>query len=203
MFPSIIKELEKIISGRKCIKIERDGSFINAAVMVILRKDKSGYSMLFIKRPESKVDPFSGHMAFPGGKVKNGDKNKLETALRETVEETGIDLNRNGRILGELDDVSPINPRTNHFIVTPYLAYLTEDLEIKPNEEVASSIWIPLFHFRNEKSFERRVLERHGMEIEEFIYLYNNHVIWGMTARILHQFLSLVGHLFWTRDELN
>jgi 8-oxo-dGTP pyrophosphatase MutT (NUDIX family) len=203
LFPSIIKELEKIISGRKCIKIERDGSFINAAVMVILRKDKSGYSMLFIKRPESKVDPFSGHMAFPGGKVKNGDKNKLETALRETVEETGIDLNRNGRILGELDDVSPINPRTNHFIVTPYLAYLTEDLEIKPNEEVASSIWIPLFHFRNEKSFERRVLERHGMEIEEFIYLYNNHVIWGMTARILHQFLSLVGHLFWTRDELN
>jgi 8-oxo-dGTP pyrophosphatase MutT (NUDIX family) len=194
--PSIIKELEKIISGRKSIKIKRDGGFIPAAVMVILRKDKNGYSMLFIKRPESEGDTFSGHMAFPGGKVKDRDKNKLDTAIRETTEETGIDLNRNGRILGELDDVSPINPRANHFIVTPFLAYLTEDLEIKPNEEVASAIWIPLFHFRDERSFEKRVVEKQGMEREEFIYHYHNHEIWGMTARILHQFLSLVGHLF-------
>ncbi len=196
MYPGIIKELEKIINGRKSIKIKRDGSFIPAAVMVILKKDKNGYSMLFIKRPESEGDPFSGHMAFPGGKVKDGDKNKLDTATRETIEETDIDLNRNGRILGELDDVSPINPRANHFIVTPFLAYLTEDLEIKPNEEVASAIWIPLFHFKDERSFERRVVEKDGMEREEFTYRYHNHAIWGMTARILHQFLSLVGHLF-------
>ncbi len=196
MYPSIIKELEKIINGRRSIRIKRDGSFIPAAVMVILKKDKNGYSMLFIKRPESEGDPFSGHMAFPGGKVKDGDKNKLDTATRETIEETDIDLNRNGRILGELDDVSPINPRGNHFIVTPFLAYLTEDLEIKPNEEVASAIWIPLFHFKDERSFERRVVEKDGMEREEFIYHYHNYAIWGMTARILHQFLSLVGHLF-------
>jgi 8-oxo-dGTP pyrophosphatase MutT (NUDIX family) len=196
VYTNAIKELEKIIRDRKSVKIERDSNFVPAAVMVILRDDKNEYSMLFIKRPESEGDLFSGHMAFPGGKVKDGDTNKLDTAIRETIEETGIDLNRNGIILGELDDVSPINPMANHFIVTPYLAYLTEDLEIKPNEEVASALWIPLSHFRNDKSLERRIVKKHGMELEEFIYQYYNHVIWGMTARILYQFLSLGGHLF-------
>ncbi|MBF8302566.1 MAG: Nudix hydrolase protein [Candidatus Dadabacteria bacterium] len=203
MYSNEIEELERIINGRKSVRIKRDYSFISAAVMVILREEQNGYSMLFIERPKSQGDPFSGHMAFPGGKIKVEDKSKLETGVRETIEETGIDLNRIGRILGELDDVSPINPKANHYVVTPYIAYLTEGAEIKPNEEVASAMWIPLFHFRNEKSFERRVVEKHGMKLEEFVYHYQNHVIWGMTARILHQFLSLAGHLFWIRDRFN
>ncbi|MGH7800427.1 MAG: NUDIX hydrolase [Thermodesulfobacteriota bacterium] len=203
MYSNEIEELERIINRRKGVRIKRDYSYIAAAVVAILRKEQNRYSMLFIKRPESQGDPFSGHMAFPGGKMKVEDKSKLETAIRETIEETGIDLNRIGRILGELDDVSPINPRANHYVVTPYIAYLTEDSEIKPNDEVASAIWIPVFHFMNENAFERRVVEKHGKELEEFIYHYQNHVIWGMTARILHQFLSLTGHLFWIRDTFN
>lgn len=191
-----IEELERIIKGRKSVKVSRDGDFISASVMVILREKRDGYSMLFIKRREYVSDLFSGHMAFPGGKMQKGDRSKLETAIRETLEETGIDLKKNGRILGELDDVSPVNPKANHYIVTPYLALVGEDTRVKPNEEVAEFVWIPLSDFRNEKILEIKVIEKYGMKLEDFTFRYQNYVIWGMTARILRQFLSLAGHLF-------
>lgn len=191
-----IEELERIIKGRKSVKVSRDGDFISASVMVILREERGEYSMLFIKRREYVSDLFSGHMAFPGGKMQKGDGSKLETAIRETLEETGIDLKKNGRILGELDEVNPVNPKANHYIVTPYLALVGEDTRVKPNEEVAEFVWIPLSDFRNEKILEIKVIEKHGMKLEDFTFRYQNYVIWGMTARILRQFLSLAGHLF-------
>lgn len=192
----VIEELERIIKGRKSIKISRDGDFIHASVMVILREERDRYSMLFIKRREYLSDLFSGHMAFPGGKMQKGDWNKLETAIRETLEETGIDLRKDGRILGELDDVSPVNPRARHYIVTPYVALVGEDIRIKPNEEVAEFVWIPISNFMDEKTLEIRVIERYGMRLEDFAFHYQKYVIWGMTARILRQFLYLLGHLF-------
>ena len=192
----VIEELERVIKGRKSTKISRDSDFISASVMVILREERDGYSMLFIKRREYVTDLFSGHMAFPGGKMQKGDESKLETAIRETLEETGIDLKKSGRILGELDDVSPVNPKANHYIVTPYLALVRENTRVKPNEEVAEFVWIPLSDFRNEKTFEIRVIEKYGIKLEDFTFHYQNYVIWGMTARILRQFLSLVGYLF-------
>ncbi len=196
MSPNTIEELERILRERKGVKISRESSFISASVMVILKDEKNEYSMLFIKRPEKGSDPFSGHMAFPGGKMKEEDESRLETAIRETLEETGIDLKRNGKILGELDDVSPINPRVNHYIVSPYIALVTEGAEVKPNEEVAEFVWIPLSDLKNEKTFEVRVVEKNGMELEDFTFRYRHYLIWGMTARILIQFLSIVGNLF-------
>jgi 8-oxo-dGTP pyrophosphatase MutT (NUDIX family) len=191
-----IEELERIIKGRKSVKITRDYDLISASVMVMLREARDGYSMLFIKRREYISDLFSGHMAFPGGKMQKGDRTKLETAIRETLEETGIDLKKNGRILGELDDASPVNPKANHYIVTPYLALVEEYTRVKPNKEVAEFVWIHLLDLKDEKTLEIRVIEKYGMKLEDFTFHYQNYVIWGMTARILHQFLSLAGHLF-------
>ncbi len=196
MSPNTIEELERILRQRKGVKISRESSFISASVMVILREKKNEYSMLFIKRPQKASDPFSGHIAFPGGKMKKGDESRLDTAIRETLEETGIDLKKNGKILGELDDVSPINPKVNHYIVAPYIALVMGGVEVKPNEEVAEFVWIPLSDLKNEKTFEVRVVEKSGMKLEDFTFCYRHYVIWGMTARILLQFLSIVGYLF-------
>lgn len=196
MSRNTMEELERIIKGRNSVKITRDCDLISASVMAMLREARDGYSMLFIKRREYVNDLFSGHMAFPGGKMQKGDRSKLETAIRETLEETGIDLKKNGRILGELDDVSPVNPKANQYIVTPYLALVGEDTLVKPNEEVAEFVWIPLSDFRDEETLEIKVIEKYGMKLEDFTFRYQNYVIWGMTARILRQFLYLAGHLF-------
>ncbi len=192
-----IEEVEKIICGRISSKIKRDGNFIHAAVMIILKEIKEGdYSMLFIKRPQNAEDVFSGHMAFPGGKMKDEDKNKLETAIRETLEETGIDIVKMGKILGELDDFNPNNPKASHYVVTPFLSLLMEDTEIKPNEEVDEAIWIPLSHLKDEKTLEIRIIEKHRIRVKDYVFHYKDYVIWGMTGRILYKFLSLVGHFF-------
>lgn len=190
------EELERILKGRNIKKITRDGISTPAAVMLILKQENDGYSILFIKRPESSEDVFSGHMAFPGGNMKEEDGNKLRTAVRETFEETGIDLNEDGRIIGELDDFYPVNPRANHYVVTPFVALLTEYTGINPNEEVAEAVWIPLLHLKDEKALEIRTVEKNKLNVKDYFFRYKDYVIWGMTGRILYKFLSLAGHLF-------
>ena len=192
-----IKELEKLLKSRDPLKIEDRENFVHAAVMMILEESPQGLSMLFIKRPESDGDAFSGHMAFPGGKVMVGDESKLAAAIRETREEVGVDLDACGRILGELDDVNPNNPRANNFIVTPYLSVLSKNVPIVPNLlEVEAALWIPVNHLLDGRNFAVRMKERNGKIVEDYVYSFDKYIIWGMTGRILRGFFSISSHLF-------
>lgn len=194
---SIISEIERILKDNAAVKFNKEGTFITASVMSILKPEEGDYSMLFIKRPEYVTDVFSGHMAFPGGKVQPEDKTRLDTAIRETFEETGIDLRLYGRVLGEMDDFNPISPGANRYVVTPYLSILTHDVELVPDKhEVAEALWIPVSHLNDPKHYEMRYFEKNNMRIKDHVYKYKNYVIWGMTARILYRFFELTGHLF-------
>ncbi|HVY54739.1 MAG TPA: CoA pyrophosphatase [Thermodesulfobacteriota bacterium] len=192
-----IDELEKLLKSRVPVKIDDRADFVHAAVMMILGERPEGLSLLFIKRPESDLDAFSGHMAFPGGKMKEGDESKLATAIRETHEEIGVDLNTSGHVLGELDDINPNNPRARNFIVTPYLSVLREEVAIVPNLfEVEASVWVPVKHLLDEKNFAVRMRERNGKLVEDYVYSFGKYIIWGMTGRILQKFFSISSHLF-------
>lgn len=191
------ENLKKLLSSRNANEIFREGDFVHASVMMILKESGQGYSLLFIKRPESDRDPFSGHMAFPGGRMESADNSKLETAIRETYEEVGININSSGRILGSLDDVNPNNPRARNYIVTPYLSVLNEEVVIKPDvREVERTLWVPMHHLVDDRNLEVRIVERDGREVKDYAYQYEQYLIWGMTGRILHQFLSFSAHLF-------
>jgi len=192
-----IGALEKLLSGRNANEIFREGDFVHASVMMILKESGQDYSLLFIKRPESERDPFSGHMAFPGGRMESVDKSKLETAIRETYEEVGININSSGRILGSLDDINPNNPRARNYIVTPYLSVLSEEVFLKPDiNEVEKTVWIPMHHLVDDRNAQVRMRERGGRMVKDYAYNYEQYIIWGMTGRILHQFLSFSAHLF-------
>lgn len=192
-----VRELEKIVKSRDVVKINKRQELVRAAVMIILNKKDSGHSILFIKRTENDSDVFSGHMAFPGGKMHIPDRTTLETAIRETLEETGIDIKASGNIIGELDDIHPNNPKANHYVVTPYLCSLNQPVELRlDGAEVAEGVWIPIHHLNDPKNQEVRNLERDGRVSEDFVFYYDNYVIWGMTGRILYQFLSLFGKIF-------
>jgi len=194
---STIDELERLLRSRTPMKITHEGDFVHAAVMMILSEGLEGLSMLFIKRPESDIDAFSGHMAFPGGKMMEGDESKLATAVRETLEEIGVDLYKNGRVIGELDDINPNNPRANNYIVTPYISIIKEEVSIVPNlYEVEAAVWIPVKHLKDERNIAVRWRERNGILVEDYVYSFEKYIIWGMTGRILHRFLSFSSHLF-------
>jgi len=192
-----IEKLQELLLNRSSNEIIREGDFVHASVLMILKQCDLGFSLLFIKRPESEWDPFSGHMAFPGGKMDSVDKSKLDTAIRETKEEVGININKSGKILGALDDVNPNNPRVRNYVVTPYLSVLNEEVTIIPDvKEVERTVWVPMRHLVDDRNKEIRIRERDGGEIEDYAYNYEQYLIWGMTGRILHQFLSFSAHLF-------
>ncbi len=191
------ENLKKLLSSRNANEIFREGDFVHASVMMILKESGQDYSLLFIKRPESERDPFSGHMAFPGGRMESVDKSKLETAIRETYEEVGININSSGRILGSLDDINPNNPRARNYIVTPYLSVLSEKVVLRPDvNEVEKTVWIPMHHLVDDRNAQVRMRERGGRMVKDYAYNYEQYIIWGMTGRILHQFLSFSAHLF-------
>lgn len=192
-----IQKLEQLLIKENSEEIVKEGDYVHAAVMMLLKQSDQDYSMLFIKRPENERDPFSGHMAFPGGRMETEDRGKDETAIRETIEEVGVDVHRSGRILGSLDDVIPNNPRARNYIVTPYVSLLHEEVDMTLDpREVEKALWVPMQHLIDDKNIEIRMRERGGRVVKDYVYNYEQYIIWGMTGRILHQFLSFSAHLF-------
>ncbi|MEO8622541.1 MAG: CoA pyrophosphatase, partial [bacterium] len=110
-------------------EIEAVGPVRLAAILLVLRAREDGEpELLMIKRAEAKGDPWSGHIACPGGRMEPTDRNLEVTAVRETWEETGIDVTRDGRILGQLDDLSPRSPLLPPIIIRPFVAIVRSDV---------------------------------------------------------------------------
>src|SRR5262245_58169717 len=104
-------------------EVDAEDGIIWAAIAVTIRLGDAGEpELLMIKRAEHDGDPWSGHVACPGGREEDGDASLEATAIRETREETGIDLGRVGRILGTLDDLSPRTPYLPPIVIRPFVA---------------------------------------------------------------------------------
>jgi len=161
-----------------------------AAVAAVLRVVHEP-ELLFIKRAELARDPWSGHVAFPGGRAEAADISLEATALRETLEELSVDLRR-GRILGDLDDLAPRSPVLPPLVIRPFVAVVAPDVVCVPSEEVASAFWVPLSTLRDEASAAEHVMEINGARARFPAYRVNEHVVWGLTGRIVRQLLSLL-----------
>ena len=98
------------------------GSLRQAAVALVLREGPEGPELLVIKRSETERDHWSGHLALPGGRVEPGDENLLATAVRETLEEVGLDLGAGGEAIARLGTVNPQSPYAPRISVTPFVA---------------------------------------------------------------------------------
>src|SRR5262245_27327606 len=102
-----IDKVRERISQRQASELHERG-WARAAVAVVLRQIGEGLDLLLIQRSERHGDPWSGHMAFPGGRQHPSDIDLFATAARETCEEVGIDLNVHGELLGHLDELRAI-----------------------------------------------------------------------------------------------
>jgi len=160
-----------------------------AAVALILREGAAGIELLFIRRAEHPQDPWSGQMAFPGGRAEPGETDPEKTAVRETAEEIGIDLRRAAERLGALDEVRAMaRLRPVSLTIMPFVFRLREDAEPRLGNEVRSVHWIPLDDLL---AAERRsVMEYvHEGETVQFPCLrVEDVVIWGLTYRMLMGF---------------
>lgn len=169
-----------------------------AAVAAILREPPGAreVELFFIRRAEHPGDPWSGHVAFPGGRRDPDDATLLETAIRETREEVGIDLSP-AHLLARLPDV-PAFTRSegSALVVAPFVFAVREEITIVPNAiEVASTLWVPLATLAGSAGRESFELAYEGKKYElPCIDLQpGNHRLWGLTYRMLEMLLETLG----------
>ena len=162
-----------------------------AAVAAVLRVVEGTAELLFIKRSEHEGDPWSGHMAFPGGRHEPHDASLEATACRETMEELALDLTC-GRILGRLDDLAPRNPVLPPILIRPFVAVVPPDVIFSPSEEVAATFWVPLAVLRHEDTRAEHVMTINGARARFPGFRVEQHIVWGLTERIVQQLLALL-----------
>ena len=165
-----------------------------AAVAIVLRDTPHGPEFVAIHRSDREDDPWSGHMALPGGRQSPLDSDLFATAARETREEIGIDLLQNSELLGQLDDLPALGRgRLFSLAVRPFVCVLTAAVVLSPNaHEVQSALWVPLrfLHEPMAQGVYRHLFDGHELEHRAFVY--QGHTIWGLTYRILTNFLDLL-----------
>lgn len=162
-----------------------------AAVAIVLRPERDDVQVLFIKRAEYEQDPWSGQVAFPGGRHEPGDRNLLETAIRETREEIGVDLSAATEVIGRLDDIHSRTVKLPNVYVRPFVLSLSHNLDFTLSREVAAAFWVPLSLLRDQASWRPTTVKARGLSFDVRACEFQGHTIWGMTERITSQLLHI------------
>jgi 8-oxo-dGTP pyrophosphatase MutT (NUDIX family) len=182
-----LARLKQRLAAHRPVTDAGDTTLMWAAVAVVLVPSPD--AVLLIRRAERAGDPWSGHMALPGGRRDPEDEDLVATAVRETFEEVGLRLDRTD-LLGGLDDVVPRTPVLPPIAVRPFVFGLAERPPLKPNPEVAGVSWVQLDHLLHPETYHSARLEVRGEPREFPAYRVDESIVWGMTERILTGLLA-------------
>jgi 8-oxo-dGTP pyrophosphatase MutT (NUDIX family) len=164
-----------------------------SAVAMILQLRDGGLQILMIKRADRVGDPWSGQMAFPGGRMDPDDRHGYAVAVRETHEEVGLLLTEEDACIGRLSD---LNARPHKgalgMAVSPFVFRLDRQVKFRPNYEVAETVWVPLEFLLDTANRETMVWERKGLKIPMPCYFYEGRRIWGLSLMMLDELMDLV-----------
>jgi 8-oxo-dGTP pyrophosphatase MutT (NUDIX family) len=162
-------------------------------VALILRPGPESPEALLIRRARHESDPWSGHMALPGGRRDPSDTSLLDTARRETREEVALQLERWGRMLGRLDPVTPRGAELPRLTILPFVFAIPREVRVQPSSrEVAEVLWTPVGHLLSPESRDRHLHSVGGSRLVFPAFDVEGRTVWGLTHRILEDFLSRV-----------
>ena len=187
-----IQRLASTLAVRPGAVVESEQPIRRAAVALVLRAGLDDMlELLFIKRADYAGDPWSGHIAFPGGRHEPADRSLEDTAVRETREELALDLRVDGRVLGTLDDLHPRSASLPPIVVRPYVAVTRRQVTLVPSREVALAFWVPLATLQAPDATVESTIElQNGVRWQVPSFVHEGHTIWGMTERILRKLLD-------------
>ena len=188
--------IEKLRTRRSRL-LDPDRDALTASVAVPIRPcgTGEGLELLYLLRAQRGGDPWSGHISFPGGKIDASDKGPLETAIRETREETSLDL-------AEAECVCRLDDQATHLSkvhVAAFVFYLSNGSEssLSLNHEIQRAFWIPLTGLTDENRYVTTVVsgEWGKQEVPAIDLLGDDGpVLWGLTYRFTAQILACMGH---------
>jgi 8-oxo-dGTP pyrophosphatase MutT (NUDIX family) len=160
----------------------------DAAVLILLYPHKESIYTVFMQRPVYN-GIHSGQISFLGGKVEPNDENIIHTALREANEETGVVLEK----ISVINTLTPLFIPVSNILVTPVVGWTNEKPIFKHQpEEVDFLIEAELKRFMNPDIIRTNPLSIRGKMIDVKYFDYDGHVIWGATAMILNELLTII-----------
>jgi 8-oxo-dGTP pyrophosphatase MutT (NUDIX family) len=165
-----------------------------AEVAVVLRGNAESLDLLLIERAIRDGDPWSGHMALPGGRVSDDDAAPRAAAERETLEEVGLSLT-DAESLGRLDDVHGFQSATRQLVISAFIFHVIDPDPLTPNYEVNEAFWFPFDALLDPQRYvDHPVEHRPGAHAPGILVgKPGRHVVWGLTYRFLENFLEVLG----------
>ncbi len=159
-----------------------------AAVLILLYPVKGSVYTVFMQR-HNYEGVHGGQISFPGGKREDSDETIIQTALREANEETGVDPGR----ISVIGTLTPLFIPVSNMIVTPVVGWTNEKPAfIQQPEEVDFLIDAELKRFLDPSIIKTKPFEIKGEKIDVKYFEYEGHVIWGATAMILNELLTII-----------
>jgi 8-oxo-dGTP pyrophosphatase MutT (NUDIX family) len=182
-----LERLRQVLEQRVRRSIDIAPPLIRAGVLIPLVTRNNTLEMLFTRRTDT-VLTHKGQISFPGGQREDSDAETVETALRESYEEIGLEPSR-VTVLGELDDVFTA---VSSFVITPVVGLVEgsiDDLRLAP-DEVKSVLMVPVHRLLDSDVQTTEVRSVGEQQYRIHYYTFGDDVIWGATGRIVYQFLK-------------
>lgn len=188
-----VARIQRALASRTPRLAERDEPYHEAAVALVLRHAATDddLELLLIRRATREGDPWSGQIGLPGGRFDTSDPSLEATALRETMEEVGLDLRTHGEVLGALDELRPRTPVLPPIIVRPYVVAVHTVPELVPSHEVAEMRWVRVGELFAPTTLVETVVHVRDFRMKVQAYQLGDFTVWGMTERILTTFAEL------------
>lgn len=168
-----------------------DSATINAGVLILFYPDQNNeLSIVLMKRPEYD-GPHSAQVSFPGGKEEGSDKSIIETALRESFEEIGINISE-VEILGK---ITPLYIPVSNFLVHPVVGITTNKPEFKIDKnEVEYIIECPVYQIMK-ANIKQTGLKIKGITYKVPYFDIKNEIVWGATSMIVSELIDILSEL--------
>ncbi len=180
-----IELLKNALSTNIVPTVKNDSTTKLAAVLILIYGKEP--TIIMTERPKT-MNHHAGEISFPGGTWEQDDNDVLSTALRETREEMNLDV-RPQQIIGQIKPVTTLNSR---FMIVPFICVLEEKPELSPNSEIEKVLHIPLIPLL--QTVEDDPDPAHKSIQEMYTFRYQNHLIWGASARMLKQIMNILSN---------
>lgn len=159
---------------------------MKASVLIPLLEIEGDIFVMLTER-SNQLSSHAGQVAFPGGKEESQDKNSLQTALRESHEEIGLDPGK-VEILGKLDQILSLH----NYLVTPFVGLIPRDFDPIPNpDEIESVFKVPLSFFMTSDKHWSEEFQTSSSVVLVHHFDFNGYDIWGLTSKLILRFLEI------------